>query len=147
MRSELPALSRDLQRLLDLEPLQHELGQFAKKEALDQAGRDLGADRAFSGWQRKVVLGAGYDLGNPVVLNLRPAGMWTLAETGRRRTKKILPRRGNKAVRTPQGLRKSSTSKPSKALRTVSKVEQNVDVGIVGAAVKGMTAVIRKAGF
>jgi hypothetical protein len=147
VRSELPALSRDLQRLLDdLEPLQHAVGQFAKTEALDQAARDLGADRAFSGWRRKVALGAGYDLGTPVVINLRPAGLWSLAETGRRRTKKIKPRNG-RAVRTPKGLRKSSTSRPSRALRTISTVEQNIGNGIERAAADGMNDVIRKAGF
>lgn len=147
MRSELPALSRDLQRLLDdLEPLQHAVGQFAKAEALKAAGRDLGADRAFSGWRRKVSLGAGYDLGRPVVVNLRPAGLWTLAETGRRRTRKITPRDG-RALRTPKGLRRSSTSRPSRALRTVTAVERNIRDGIERAAAQGMNDIIRKAGF
>lgn len=145
--ADLGDLRRDLQRLVDnTEPMQHAIGQFAKETALDGAAKDLGADRSFSGWRRKVALGAGYDLGTPVVLNLRPAGMWFLAEDGRKRNKRIYPKKrgGKKAVMTPRGPRAYSTSKRSKGLGTITDVERAIDKGIVKAAEKGLNEMTRK---
>lgn len=114
-----------------LEPLQHALGQAGKKVALDVVDKDLGRDRVFSGFVRKVRLNAGYDLGNPVVLNLRPAGLFVLADKGRRRTKKIVPKKksGKQALLTPRGPRASSTSKKSRGLNTIRTIEQKLDSG------------------
>jgi hypothetical protein len=145
--ADLADLRRDLQRLIDnSEPMRHAVGQFAKEAALDAAAKDLGADRAFSGWRRKVSLGAGYDLGNPVVLNLRPAGMWFLAEDGRKRTKRIFPKKrgGKKAVMTPRGPRAYSTSKRSRGLHTLTDAENAINKGIVKAAENGLNEMTRK---
>lgn len=128
---------------------------FGKTEALDTVRGDLGPDLAFSGFARKVRLGAGYDIGNPVVVNLRPAGLWFLAEDGRKRRKKIMPksRRGAKspphakAVKTPQGWRAYSNSGPSRGHRTLTTTVQRIENGIVEAAEKGVNEMITKAGF
>jgi hypothetical protein len=148
--ADLADLRRDLGRLLDnLEPLQHAVGGFAKEEALDAVRRDLGGDMAFSGWRRKVKLGAGYDIGKPVILNLRPAGMWFLAEDGRKRSKKFGPKRrgGKKAVLTPRGPRANSTSTRSRGLNTLTDTQQAIERGIVKAAEQGMNEIIVKGGF
>jgi len=94
-------------------------GTAGKKAGLERARRDLGADLAFSGWRRKVKLGIGWDRSGVgrVVINYRPAGIWVIADEGRRGGKQIKPRRGRepsapphpKAVRTPQGFRARST--------------------------------------
>lgn len=154
--SDLAALRIDLQRLLDnTEPLQHAVGQFAKTTALEQVAKDLGSDLAFSGWKSKVRLGAGYDLGTPVVLNLRPAGMWFLAEDGRKRRQRITPKRRRaaknpphpKAVRTPFGWRAYSNSGPSRGHRTITTARDRIDDGIVTAASEGLNDLVRKGGF
>ena len=104
--ADLADLSRDLSRLLDdLEPLQHAVGGFAKETAQDEVQRALGNDRSFSGLRRKAALGAGYDTSSPVILNLRPAGLWFLADEGRKRRKRIFPRTrdGRQAVISTTG--------------------------------------------
>jgi hypothetical protein len=86
-------------------------GMAGKKAALDAASRDLGGDRAFSGLGRKVSLSAGFDdVGSTQIrLNFRPAGLWKLAERGRRAGKPIYPK-SKQAVLTPQGPRARSTT-------------------------------------
>jgi hypothetical protein len=154
MPGDLDRLRVDLQRLLDdSEPLQHAVGKFAKEEALDVAASDIGADLRFSGFARKVKLGAGYDTGNPVVLNLRPKGMWVLLDSGRKRSKPITPKRRRaaksppraKAVRTPDGWRASSRSTPSRGHRTIKTLTKSIDRGVVRAAEKGLDDMTRKA--
>lgn len=156
MADDLGALQRDLQRLLDdLEPLQHAVGLFAKTEALEEAEQAFGSDRRPSNWRGKVKLGAGYDLGQPVVVNLRPAGLWRFADKGRMGRKKITPKRRRsakspprpKAVRTPQGWRAYSNSTPSRGWSTLVETQQRIERGIVEAAEDGMNDVIRQGGF
>jgi len=107
-----------------LEPLQHAAGRAGKDAALAEIKRALGADSAMSGLKRRVRLGAGYDLGDPVVLNLRPKGLVILADPGRKRTKQIIPRgrgRGRtRALSTPYGPRASSTSTPSRGSNLIA---------------------------
>lgn len=96
------------------------MGQAGKESATKAARRDLGPDQAFRNMRRKVKLASGYDLdGDDVVLHLRPKGLWKLANDGRRRQGTIRPRRGHKAVRTPQGIRSMSHYSPSRGLGTV----------------------------
>jgi len=84
-------------------------GYAGKKAGLDAAVSDLGGDRMFSGLGR-APLGVGYDdLGTMVRLNFRPAGLWKLAESGRRPGKPIFPR-NREALRTPDGPRARSTT-------------------------------------
>lgn len=123
---DLADFRQSLQTLLDnTEELQHALGAAGKEIALDEIGRVIGQDRIMSGFGRKVTLNAGYDLGTPVVLNLRPAGLWILADEGRKRTKRILPkgrgRKRKKALATPQGARAASRSTPSRGLRAIER--------------------------
>ena len=147
--TQLGDLAVELRKLGDIEPIQHAVGLFGKDTALDAVAKDLGRDRQFSNWKRPVALGAGYDLGNPVVLNLRPAGLWFLAEDGRKRRGTIKPRRGSGklAVMTPQGPRRRSTYSRSRGLSTITDTLTAIDRGIVRAAEKGRDDMIRKAGF
>jgi hypothetical protein len=102
--SELAAFGAKLERITDpgrLTRIVEAGGLAGKKAALEAASRDLGGDRAFSGLRRKAPLGAGYDRSGPtsVVINFRPAGLWVLADRGRRTGGVILPKkRGKKRV-------------------------------------------------
>lgn len=122
-------LNRDLNKVInDREPMQHAMGQAGKKATFDELQSDLGPDRGFSGLRRKVKLGAGYDVGANVVLNLRPAGLWVLLDKGRRRSKTIRPRKkgGAKALITPYGYRASAKSTPSKGKKTLTRLERRL---------------------
>lgn len=148
--SELGDLRRELSHLLDnTEEVQHAVGLFGKETALDAVQRDLGGDRSFSGFGRKVPLGAGYDLGTPVMLNLRPAGLWFLAEDGRKRRGVIRPKKrgGKKAVMTPKGPAASAPYGRSRGLNTLTDTEKAIDKGIERAAYEGVDSMIKKAGF
>lgn len=95
--------------------------QAGKTAALKAAAADLGGDRAFSGLRRKAPLGAGYDTrGTEAVINFRPAGLWRLADQGRRRSGVIAPRKrgGRRAVLTPDGPRARSSYRSSRGLGT-----------------------------
>ena len=145
--ADLADLRNDLSRLLaDTTPLQHAVGMFGKETANDVIADALGADQRFSGLRRKVKLGAGYDIGNPVVLNLRPAGLWFLADAGRKRTKRITPRRrgGKQALLTPHGPRAWSTSGRSSGHRVLVKTQSRIEQDIVTAAEEGVNDMIRK---
>lgn len=85
-------------------------GMAGKTAVLAAAAADLGGDRAFSGLGRRVPLGTGFDdVGSTAVaLNFRPAGLWMLAERGRRPGATIIPIRA-RALSTPQGPRARST--------------------------------------
>jgi hypothetical protein len=133
--------------------VQHAMGAVGKTAALEQATRDLGADRAFSGFGRIVPLSAGYELGDPVVVNLRPEGLWILAESGRRRTGQIRPkarrRRGNRRPRgraaVGSGGRFVAVGRygPSRGLNTISDTVALIDTRLPDAVA---TAVIGKLG-
>lgn len=95
-------------------------GMAGKRSALDAATNDLGGDRGFSGLRSRSKLGAGFDdVGTSQIrLNFRPAGLWKLAESGRRAGAPIYPRVGGRrgrravpgrAVLTPEGPRARST--------------------------------------
>lgn len=105
-------------------------GDAGKRAALRAAVDSLGGDRRFSGMRRASPLNAGYDdaAGSSVAINLRPAGLWVLAQQGRRRSGPIYPRNGSRkgsgprrgrAVRTPYGPRARSSFRPSRGLGTV----------------------------
>lgn len=148
--ASLDAVRKDLAGALDdLEPVQHAIGQFAKSEALDAVAKDVGADRQLSGMTRKAKLGAGYDLGQPVVLNLRPAGLWFLIEDGRKRRGRITVKRrsGKRAVLTPQGPRRSSSYSPSRGLSTLTDTYNAIDRGIEKAADQGVNDLLKRQGF
>jgi hypothetical protein len=82
---------------LDGDELEHAAGGAAKDAALVTASRDLGADRRMSGMRRGrgPALALGYDPTGrgTVTVKLRPAGLWRLADRGRRRTVTVRPRR------------------------------------------------------
>lgn len=129
----------------DLEPMQHVIGQAGKKAAQDTIKRSLGADMRMSGFRRKnTKLGAGYDVGKPVILNLRPKGLVLLADHGRRRSKRITPRKrgGKRAVLTPQGPRAWSTSTPSRGLKVIDKTVNQAKDDIPKALSKSISGFI-----
>jgi hypothetical protein len=109
-------------------------GAAGKKAALDEAGKALGGDRAMSGFRGgRVKLGAGYDVsGSLVELNLRPAGVWKLADAGRQKVKPVRPKRrgGKKAILTPWGPKASAKGSRSRGLNvirhTVAEAERKV---------------------
>jgi hypothetical protein len=117
--------------------VQHAMGAAGKSAALDAVSADLGADRAFSGFGRIVPLNAGYDLGTPVVVNLRPEGLWILAESGRRRTGAIYPkarrRRGSRKARGRAAVGANGRFvavgryRPSRGLNTISDAVRLMD--------------------
>lgn len=84
-------------------------GMAGKAVTLEAAAADLGGDRMFSGLGR-APLGVGFDVAGPtrIQLNFRPAGLWMLAERGRRAGKTIVPRKA-RALSTPEGPRARST--------------------------------------
>lgn len=131
MSRQLTELAAELTTAFDVDAtVQHAMGAAGKSSALDAATADLGGDRAFSGFGRIVPLSAGYDLGDPVVVNLRPEGLWILAEDGRRRRGDIRPkarrRRGNRKPRgraaVGSGGRYVAVGRfgPSRGLNTIS---------------------------
>jgi hypothetical protein len=104
-----------------LRRIQHAGGKAAKDAGLDAASDKLGADRAMSNFRGgRVRLGVGYDLTGTasVDVNFRPAGLWKLADEGRRKTVTVRPKRrgGKKAVLTPFGPRASARVGPSRGL-------------------------------
>lgn len=103
-------------------------GQAGKKSALDAAADALGGDRKFSGWPGKPALSAGYDeaSGTSVDINFRPAGMWKLAEEGRKASGTIFPKAGRRkgggatygrALNTPAGPRAASSYSRSRGTK------------------------------
>lgn len=87
-------------------------GMAAKNATLDVASDVAGSDRRLSGWGRRggVRLGVGFDEApGQVTLALRPAGIWTVLEQGRRGGKTVNPRSrgGARALATPYGPRRS----------------------------------------
>jgi len=134
----LPRLADDLAGLADVDDATaHALGQAGKAAALEVVADDLGADRMFSGFRRRVRLSAGYDVGDPVILNLRPEGLWMLADRGRRRSGSIRPRRARRrAQRAPRGLPAVGTPgryvkvgrfRPSQGLNTIDDTVDLID--------------------
>lgn len=107
MSRRLTELGVELAAAVDVDDeSQHAMGAAGKSSALDAAERDLGADRRFSGLRggRGAALSAGYDLGDPVIVNLRPEGLWILADAGRRRSGPIRPKKARRrGTRKPRG--------------------------------------------
>lgn len=112
-------------------------GLAGKATALEAAASDLGGDRAFSGLGRNVSLSAGFDdVGTTQIrLNFRPAGLWMLAEHGRRPGKTILPR-NRQALSTPAGPRARSTVGAWGGKGTYTKAVREARVVVPKAAFK-----------
>lgn len=131
----LDGLAAGLVNLADGDDFAHVIGGAGKTAALDAAGDSLGADRRFSGMRggRGAALSAGYDVGDPVILKLRPAGLWLLADKGRRRSGTIRPKRARRrggrrvAVSTPYGPRAVSRFRPSRGLDTLTDAEDEMN--------------------
>ena len=145
--SEVHDLAISLTKALDdLEPMQHVIGQAGKKAAHEVLERSLGDDRAFSGLRRRVRLSAGYDVGQPVVLNLRPKGLIILADQGRKRTKRIAPRKrgGKRAVVVNGQPRAWSMSNPSKGKKVIKQTINKARADIPKALSKEISGFITK---
>lgn len=151
LSSDLAALGK---LVSDSPTLQHKIGGAAKTAALEVAAKDLGPDRSFSGFPRKVPLNAGYDTGTPVVLHLRPAGLWSLAQDGRKRSGAILPKKGRRnlarrrgkttAVMTPRGPRYRSSFRPTKGHKTIDDLMKRLDKDVPDALLEGVNDASRK---
>jgi len=129
--AELAALVRRLQGVAEGESMrriQNHVGARSKGAVNDAATATLGADKAMSNFRKgRVRLGVGYDrTARGLVLNLRPRGLWVLAESGRRHAGVIRPKRGHRALMTPQGPRRSSRYGPSRGKRSITVAERNV---------------------
>lgn len=146
--TDIASLRKDLTALVDAtarEKYSHAAGKAAKDAAGDVARRDLGGDMAMSGMRRKVKLSSGYDLtGTGLTLNLRPAGLWTLADRGRRRVKPVSPRKsGAQALNTPWGPRASVKGSTSRGLHTIDDAEKQVEQDAFKAVDKAITTRLR----
>lgn len=130
--NELSDFGRRLSNVTDsaaVRRILNKAGMAGKATALEAASESLGGDRMFSGMRRKAPLKAGYDLvgSDTVKIGFRPAGLWVLADQGRKRSGRIYPRAGSRkgqgpvtgrAVSTPDGPRASSQYRPSRGLGT-----------------------------
>jgi hypothetical protein len=138
--SELAAAAQkigDLTSSKTISKVVHAAGMAAKKESLDQAAKSLGGDRAMSGFKKgRAKLNVGFDEGGSMVtINYRPAGAWKLAESGRKGTKLVKPRRGKaRAFLTPAGPRASFVSQPSRGLRTLTNAQRESEDEAIKAA-------------
>lgn len=155
MGDELGAYGKRLQSLTDppaLHRVQTAAGMAVKESTLDVAAQDLGGDRVFSGWRKPIRLGAGFDaeLGSSrLTLNLRPVGLWILADKGRQRTGTVYPRtdsdrKGKKAVKgkallTPMGFRSTTTFAPSRGLGTIGTAQDAAGPAAMSAAGRAIT--------
>lgn len=90
------------------------MGEAGKQAALESARSSLGGDRKMRNL-KGAALSADYDGGEAV----RFSGPWRLAEEGRRRSGRIVPRR-KRAVLTPRGPRAHSRYGRSRGLKTYS---------------------------
>lgn len=151
MARTLEEFGRDVAKVVDPAAVRRVVnagGKAGKEAALKAAADSLGGDRAFSGMRRKTALGAGYDEvgGSEVAINFRPAGLWKLAESGRRRSGKIVPRRrgGKRALLTPAGPRASSSYGPSRGLRTFTDAVSEAKRKVPEAAEKQFRAEVAR---
>lgn len=155
------AYGRRLESLTDppaLHRVRTAAGNAVKESTLQVAAADLGGDRAFSGMRRRTPLRAGFDIaaGSEVRLNLRPAGLWILADKGRQRSGKIYPRKGEtrgrkgtgtvkgRALLTPHGFRASSTYTPSRGFGTIGTAQDRAGPAAMSAAGRAVTAEIAR---
>lgn len=111
MASELIDFGNRVSRIVDdsaLRNIRFAAGMAGKTAILAAAASDLGPDRSFSGLRRKAPLGVGWDdAGSTMVrFDFKPAGLWKLAESGRRGGKRITVRKTSDpaaALSTPAG--------------------------------------------
>ena len=125
-----------------LEQISHAMGLAGKKAASDAVKADLGADLRMSNMKGNAKLSSGYEIeASVVILSLRPAGLWNLADKGRRRRGTIRPRR-KKALRTPQGIRSLSSFRPSKGLNTIDDAIEIMEKEVPKAADKAVAELV-----
>jgi hypothetical protein len=151
--SELSDFGRRVEKIVGkpaLDRMMHKAGAAGKKSALEAAADKLGGDRKFSGFRggRGPALGAGYDIGgSDVTVNFRPGGMWKLAQTGRRSSGAIVPKKrgGRKAVLTPMGPRSSSSFGPSRGLKALDTAFDKAEDDVPKAFAKQFRAEVGRA--
>lgn len=148
MATELADFGRRMTQIADgsvAKRIANKAGAAAKKSALRAAEGSLGGDRAFSGMRRKARLNAGYDDAGQgqVRINFRPAGLWILADKGRRESGPIKPR-ARRAVMTPFGPRASSTYGPSRGLNTLTDAVDDAQRTAPKAAREQFSAEVRQ---
>jgi len=125
-----------------LEQISHAMGLAGKKAAQDAVKADLGGDLRMSNLKGNAKLSSGYEIeGDTVVLSLRPAGLWNLADKGRRRRGTIRPRK-KRALRTPAGPRSLSSFRPSRGLHTIDDALKIMETEVPKAADKAVTQLV-----
>lgn len=160
MTNSLQLLRADLTKFVDDlsdDTLKHVAGKAAKEAAFDVAERDLGLDRAFSGFKRKNArLDGGYDVTDSgVTLNLRPAGLWNLANDGRRAgtgkarggviyAKRNRSGKGGRAMTTPHGVKSAVQTSRSRGMSTLADAEKAVEQDTFKAVDRAIGERIRK---
>lgn len=148
MAGELADFARRMNQIADgdvAKRIAAKAGMAAKKSALKAASDSLGGDRAFSGMRRKTRLNAGYDAAGPgqIKVNFRPAGLWKLADKGRRSSGTIRPR-SKQAVLTPRGPRRTSSYGRSRGLNTLEDAYDDARRTAPKAAREQFSAEVRK---
>ncbi len=162
MAGELIDFGTRIEKILDpavLERITKKAGGAAKGAALGAAVKDFGADRRMTagsrnGGRKLPALGAGWDEagGTLIRLNFRPAGIWKLADSGRRGGKTIRPRRrlggagsGHApALRTPSGWRARSTTGYWGGKGTFTAAVRDARVKVPKAAFKQFQSEVRR---
>ena len=152
------------------ERVQYAAGFAAKDAAMEVVREALGPDMAMSNFRSgKVKLRAGFDLdGSDVLLQLRPKGVWVLADAGRKRSGDIFriawkekrSRHGNVrmvrdrrafggrkgiAVMTPRGPRASSKFGPSRGLKVIARTAKRAEANLIEAAGDAIVLEVAKA--
>lgn len=143
MAGELGAWGSKLTKLLDapaMGRITHAVGMASKKEAGQAAQHSLGSDSAMSNLKGgKAPLRTGFDTTESQV-TVKFTGPWKLAESGRKKSGPIYPKKGNskgkglvagRAVMTPKGPRARSGYGPSKGLNTLSDASTAIE-GVAG---------------
>jgi hypothetical protein len=140
---ELGAWGSKLAKMLDpasMGRIEHAVGMAAKKKTGEAAQRSLGSDSAMSNLKGgKAPLRSGFDTDGSSV-SVKFTGPWRLAESGRKASGPIYPKKGKgkgkgvlvgRAVLTPKGPRASSRYGPSKGLNTLSDASDAIE-GVAG---------------
>lgn len=138
---ELRAVTSRLRSAVDPVALGEFAGRTAKTAADDTVARHLGGDRAFSGMKRSTPLDTEQTAtAAGVTLTMTPVALWTLADSGVRRSGVILPKSDRRrsrgraaAVRTPRGFRALSRYRAGqfRGFRLLDDVERRLDTDVV----------------
>jgi hypothetical protein len=163
------AFTRDFERMMaditgpDKRKITRQMAEQGQKLAAQAAQRDLGGDRAFSGWNRSnpipldVMLRNARDFNTLIVPTRVSAGPWTVAEFGRNqgnaagfagpginRRSGITSRTKSGGVRRTRASRSRRWNGTTRPKRTASEAVKAMDSKLPDVADKAIRVVIRK---